>query len=425
MGKGGHLIMSMKERERLRMCARIKEGELNLREGSNQLCFSYRQMVRVYDRFVEEGDIGLVHRSRGRVSNRAKGFREEVIGLYKEKYMGFGPTLASEKFEKDGYEVDHDTVRLWLIQAGLWKRQRKRGPHRQWRERRKRFGELIQMDGSFHCWFDGDPKRYCLMVMVDDATGVTLSRFSNEETTDSAMRLMWDWIKKYGIPKALYTDRKNVYVTDRPATNEEQLSGEEPVTVFGKSCQKLGIGIIRAYSPQAKGRVERKNGVYQDRLVKELKLENIHDIDAANRFLRKGFEADLNRKFSVLPVEEEDAHRPVSKELHLKDVFCVEEDRRVNNDWTIQYQSRLFQIWKENKVRPLAGQKVVVREDLEGRLTLHYKGEKISCDVIEARLKRLEPEPTRKSRVIRRPASDHPWKTKYFMGTKEIKVATV
>jgi len=165
--------------------------------------------------------------------------------------------------------------------------------------------------------------------------------------------------------------------------------------------------------------------MYQDRLVKELKLAGICDIDAANDFLRKGYEADLNRRFCVAPMEEEDAHRPVSKEVRLRDVFCVEENRRVNNDWTIQYQGRLFQIRKDNKVCPPAGQKVVVRKDLEGRLTLQYKGEKIFYDVIEDRPKRLEPEPIRKSRVIRRPASNHPWKTGYFMGTKGTKVATV
>jgi len=420
----GHLIMSRKERERLRICGRIKEGGLKLSEWSNQLRLSYRQMLRVYGRFMQEGDAGLIHRSRGRSSNRVKGIRDEVIDLYREKYLGFGPTLASEKFEEAGYLVDHETVRLWLIQEGQWKRQRKRGPHRQWRERKRRFGELIQMDGSHHCWFEGDLQKYCLMVMVDDATGVSLSRFSHEETTEAAMRLLWAWIDLYGVPKALYTDRKNLYVTDRPATIEEQLAGEEPLTVFGKSCQRLGIGIIKAYSPQAKGRVERKNGVYQDRLVKELKLQGIGEIDAANRFLREGFEADLNRKFAVPPADEQDAHRPLSKELHLRDVFCFEEDRRVNNDWTVQYQGRLFQIRKENKVFPRTGQRVIIRRDLEGKLTLSYKGQKIAYDAIETRPQRLEPDTKKKSHLVHRPGPDHPWR-KPFTGTRELKEATV
>lgn len=414
--------MSRKEREYLRICVRIKEGGLKLSEGSNQLDLSYRQMLRVYHRFIEGGDAGLIHRSRGRISNREKGIAGEVMALYRERYLGFGPTLAAEKFEGAGYSVDHETVRRWLMKAGLWERQRKRGPHRQWRERKKRFGELIQMDGSFHCWFEGDPKRYCLMVMVDDATGVGLSRFSDEETTEAAMRLLWEWIDLYGIPKALYTDRKNVYVTDRPATEEEQLNGETPLTFFGKSCQRLGIGIIRAYSPQAKGRVERRNGVYQDRLVKELKLEKIVGIDEANRFLRSGFEADLNRRFSVSPAEAQDAHRPCSKGIDLREIFCFEEGRRVNNDWTIQYGGRLFQIRKGNNVLPGVGQRVVVRQDLEGNLTVHYKGQKVFYDVIEARPQRLESVTRRKSRIIHRPASDHPWR-QYFMGEKARKEA--
>ena len=205
---------------------------------------------------------------------------------------------------------------------------------------------------------------------------------------------------------------------------EEQLNGEKPLTAFGKSCQKLGIEIIKAYSPQAKGRVERRNGVFHDRLVKELNLKEIREIDAANCFLREGYEAGLNRKFSVPPVEEQDAHRLLQKGLHLKDLFCFEESRRVNNDWTIQYQSCFFQIRRENKVRPNAGQRVVVRRDLEGTLTLHYKGQKVFYDALEKRPQKLELNTKPKSRTIHHPASDHPWR-KCFMATKELKEATV
>lgn len=416
--KGGHLIMSRKERERLKVCGRIKQGGLKLKDGSEWLGLSYRQMLRVYHRFFQEGDGGLVHRSRGRLSNRAKGIRGEVIDLYRQKYLGFGPTLASEKFVEGGYSVDHETVRRWLVKEGLWEKQRKRGPHRKWRERKRHFGELIQMDGSFHCWFEGDPKRYCLMVMVDDATGVSLSRLSCEETTEAAMRLLWEWIELYGIPKALYTDRKNVYVTDRPATEEEQLNGDTPLTALGKSCKKLGIGIQKAYSPQAKGRVERKNGVYQDRLVKELKLRGILEIDPANQLLREGFEAHLNRKFAVPPAEEQDAHRPLSKEINLSDIFCFEEIRRVNNDWTIRYRNRLFQIRRENKTLPPAGQRVVVRQGLDGVLTLHYRGQNVFYDAISVRPKRLEPNTKQEPRVIHRPAPDHPWRKPFINNSR-------
>ena len=245
---------------------------------------------------MKEGDKGLIHRNRGRPSNRRKApeVKEMALALYREQYWDFGPTLAAEKLvERDGYEVNHETLRRWLLAAGLWKRQRNRPKHRQWRERKAHFGELVQMDGSHHRWFSGQEDKDCLMDMVDDATGRTLALMSEEETTVAAMRVLWAWVEKYGIPKALYVDWKNVYVTQREPTLEEQLSGELPLTQFGRACKKLGIEILPANSPQAKGRVERKHGVYQDRWVKELRLAGIRDIEGANQSLL-GFTESLN-----------------------------------------------------------------------------------------------------------------------------------
>ena len=252
--------MSQRERSRLVMMTRVREKAMSIKEASGALGVSYRQGRRIYKRYMEEGDKGLIHRNRGQPSNRGKAseVKEAVLGLYRERYWDFGPTLAAEKLvERDGYEVGHETLRRWLLAAGLWKRQRKRPKYRQ-RERKAHFGELVQMDGSHHKWFEDRGEERCLMDMVDDATGNTQALISEEETIVAAMKVLWVWVERYGIPKALYVDWKNVYVTQREPTLEEQLAGEFPLTQFGRACQKLGIEIITANSPQAKGRVERK-----------------------------------------------------------------------------------------------------------------------------------------------------------------------
>jgi transposase len=274
---------------------RVEAGNLKLKDAAVILGISYRQAKGIRSRHKQEGDRGLVHRSRGRTSNRGytQAVKDQVLCQYREIYAGYGPTLFAEHLqEMHGLEIDHETLRRWLLDKGLrQKRHRKRKPH---------FGEMVQMDGSHHDWLSGKGEQCCLMVMVDDATGYTMAGMSGEETTEAALRLLRSWIEVQGVPLALYTDRKNVFITEREPTLEEELSGQEPLSVFGKACQKLGIRIIPAYSPQAKGRVERKNGVFQDRWVKELALKGITDIDAANEELPT-FTAKLNRKFCVTP----------------------------------------------------------------------------------------------------------------------------
>jgi len=352
--EGGALAMSQKERSRLVVMSRVREQTMTIREASEMVGVSYRQCRRIYKRYVKEGDKGLIHRNRGRPSNRRKapGVKEIALALYREQYWDFGPTLAAEKLvERDGYEVNHETLRRWLLAAGLWKRQRNRPKHRQWRERKAHFGELVQMVGSHHMWFSGQEDKDCLMDMVDDATGRTLALMSEEETTVAAMRVLWAWVEKYGIPKALYVDWKNVYVTQREPTLEEQLSGELPLTQFGMACKKLGIEILPANSPQAKGRVERKHGVYQDRWVKELRLAGIRDIEGANQSLL-GFTESLNTKFAVEPRSSVDFHRPVPQDMDFRSVFCLEEQRTVGNDWVVRYKNHFFQILPQSKLPP-------------------------------------------------------------------------
>lgn len=378
----GHLLMSHKERQRKSALELVQSGGITLVEASGRMCLSYRQTLRVYARFVEQGDAGLVHCRRGKPSNRAcsVSFRDAVVCRYRERYQahGFGPTLAAEKLAAEGLHVDHETLRRWLLADGDWQKCRKHRQHRTRRERRAHFGELVQMDGSPHNWFGPDHGKSCLMNMVDDATGTTLGLLSPQETTEAAMTLLRRWIERYGVPVALYTDRKNVYITDREPTMEEQLAGDKPLTAFGKACKKLGIEIIAAHSPQAKGRVERSNGTYQDRLVKELALGGISTLEGANKVLVGGFTDGLNDRFAVAPADALDFHRPLHKAVVLDDVFCHEDHRVVQNDWTVSHENNRYQILKGNTPLPKPKDRILVRTHLDGRVQLLYREKKLA-----------------------------------------------
>jgi hypothetical protein len=373
----GHLLMSHKERQRKSALDLVQSGGITLVEASRRMGLSYRQTLRVYARFVEQGDAGLVHCRRGKPSNRAfpATFRDAVVLRYRERYQihGFGPTLAAEKLAAEGLHIDHETLRRWLLAGGDWKKCRKHREHRTRRERRAHFGELVQMDGSPHDWFGPDHGKSCLMNMVDDATGTTLGLLSPQETTEAAMTLLRRWIERYGVPVALYTDRKNVYITDREPTMQEQLAGDNPLTAFGKACKKLGIEIIAAHSPQAKGRVERSNGTYQDRFVKELALGGITTLQGGNKVLAGGFTDGLNNLFAVAPADELDYHRPLHKAVDLDDVFCHEEHRVLQNDWTVSHDNRRYQVLKANRPLPKPKDRILVRTHLDGAVQLLYR----------------------------------------------------
>jgi transposase len=413
----GHLLMSQKERKRRGAFEMVQRGSWSLVDAAERLEISYRQCRRSFKRYLLEDDAGLVHKGRGRPSNRRRGdgLRQAVIERCRETYEGFGPTLAAEKLEEEGYKVDHETLRRWLKTAGLWHKRRKRSPYRQRRERRRHFGELIQLDGSFHHWFGEGLPESCLIKLIDDATGIRLSLMAEEETTEACMRALWQWIRRYGMPKALYTDKKNVYVTDRKATLREQLAGEEPRTAFGMACAKLGIEIIAANSPQAKGRVERAHGVDQDRLVKELKLRGVTTIEGANELLAEGFTDKLNEKFAVPAKVEEDYHRRVPSELDLAHVFCFEENRVVTNDWVVRYHNRSFQISSQNESLPKPKSRVIVQRLLDGTVRLLYEEhalryKEVETTAVKAPLKTASPPKPPTLRTGIKPAANHPWR---------------
>src|SRR5213593_2185915 len=299
--------MSARELTRVEVLARVKAGALSVKSAAVMLHVSYRQAKRLVRRYRAAGAKGLRHGSAGRRSNHARptGERDCILALIREKYSGpvearFGPTLAAEHLaSEDHVTIHHDTLRRWMLAAGLWSRARKRSPHRQRRARKAHFGELVQLDGSCHLWYEARAPRGCLMNLVDDATGRTLARLGGEETIWAAADVLRRWIEAYGVPLALYTDWKNVYV--RVPNAEEQATGAVPLTQFGRMCASLGIQIIAASSPQAKGRVERNHGTHQDRLVKKLRRLGIADATAANAFLETTYLPEHNARFAQAP----------------------------------------------------------------------------------------------------------------------------
>jgi len=408
--------MSTGERRRLEILSRVKDQMVTLKKATDLLGLSYRHTRRIYKRYREQGDKGLIHKSRGRPSSHRieEKARDTIIKLYREKYWDFGPTLASEHLESsDNYALNHETLRGWLIKEGLWQKKRRRKKHRSWRERKEHIGELVQMDGSHHDWFEGRAKQAVLMVMVDDASSRTFARFFDGETTRAAMETFQTYAEYYGLPQALYVDRDSIYRCEREPTVEEQLKQIGPLTQFGRAMNTLGVKIIPAYSPQAKGRVERANGTFQDRLIKEMRLQGIKTMKKANRFLEEVFLPKYNEKFNVFPKKKEDLHRRIPEDIVLAEVLCFEESRQVQNDWTVRWRNQFFQLTKRNEALGLVKQRVTVREKLNGMIQLVYKGHILAYEKLQERPKKisLKVKPVTRNRTAWKPAPDHPWRT--------------
>lgn len=424
--------MSVKELKRAEVLARVKGGELTLRQASSLMGVSYRQAKRLWKRFRRRGAVALQHRSVGRRSNRRRpaALRRRVVELVRREFAGdarhdrFGPTLAAEHLlEEYGIAVDHETLRRWMLAAGCWSRVRAASPHRQRRERKAHFGELVQMDGSFDAWLEDRAPTACLMDLVDDATGRCDGRFEDQETMWGAVRSLRGWIERYGIPQALYTDWKNVYV--RKPTAAEIASGEVALTQFGRMCARLDLRIIPASSPQAKGRVERSNGTHQDRLIKKLRRAGIGDYGKANAYLVTTYWTGHNARFARPPAAAEDFHTPVPPGLDLDQVFRLETTRTVSNDWVVQHDNRLLQIERRQHVHPPARSTVLVCEYEDGHLELWYRDQRVRWTDITGQQPRPQREAppasarhgfaTRNRRpgvvVLRqKPAGCHPWR---------------
>jgi len=416
----GRTGLSKKELSRVEVMGRVKAGSLRLREAAELLGVCYRQARRIWARYRGGGAKALQHANCGRASNRAytAKFRAAVLKQVKARYEDFGPTLAAEHLASDdGLEVHAETLRRWMKEVGLWQRQRKRKPYRQRREAKAHFGELVQMDGSFHEWLEERGSQGCLMHMVDDATAKAMGRFSAEETMWAAAVLLRRWIECYGIPQALYTDWKNVYV--RPPNSQERMRGQPAVTQFGRMCARLGIRIIAASSPQAKGRVERAHGTHQDRLVKKLRLAGIVNYEQANAYLDEHYLADHNHRYARPAAQKADYHRLRPTARQLDEVFWLEEPRVVSEDWVVHYKNRLLQLQRQSQHWAPAKSRVLVRENQAGELAIHYRHQRLRFRELKAASTALgegrdtapsPAPPSPKPRHYVPPASNHPWR---------------
>jgi transposase len=384
--------MGQKELLRGKLMEMVKQGKMRLKAAALELKVSYRQGKRIYAAYLGGGDRALVHGNVGKPSGRrlAEETREQALALCRERYSDFGPVFAAEKLEEeDGIRVSADTLRRWLTAEGLWEGKRRRRAYRSRRERRSCCGELVQFDGSRHDRFEGRMPRCCLMTMIDDATNIRYSRLFEAETTAGAMTVLSYWIRKYGIPQALYCDHKNAFVLTREPAEAELLKGiTEPKSHFGKACEKLGVEVIAASSPQAKGRVERNHGLDQDRLVKELRLAGISTIEEANRFLEEIYLPKMNGRFSRPAANPADAHVPLGT-VSLEEILCFEHERTVSNDYVIRFECRMFQILRTGRILPRPGDRVIVRIRLDGSLSILWKGKPLPAESLFNILKPL------------------------------------
>jgi transposase len=423
--------MSAKERDRLKVMAAMRQGRLKQVEAARLMKLSIRHVRRIQRRYAEEGDAGLVHRSRGQPSNRrmAAATREEVLTRVRADYADFGPTLASEKLaQRDGLPVSRETLRQWMVEDGLWKVRRRGRRVHLWRPRRSCAGELVQMDTSEHDWFEGRGEAEpVLITVIDDATSKTVSRFYPGDTTLANLDVVGRYVRRYGLPLNTYADRKSLFKALRPPTQAEALTGREPESQVARALRELGMPYIPAGSPQAKGRVERSFQTEQDRLVKELRLAGIQTIDAANLFLEQTYLPERNRRFAVLPASSVDAHRPVG-EYDLAAILSVQTLRTVASDYTVRHEGRRYQIDRRSIRGGLRGSKVLVEDRIDGSMKLRWQGRYLrfhALPEVAPPVRAASPTATRRGRrgsasserakgstaaSPRRPAADHPWR---------------
>jgi len=411
------ITMSREEAKRLHIIHQALNKKISQTEAASLIDLSDRQIRRMIKRIRKEGDEGICHRSRGKTSNHriSKKIKDKTLKLFREQYKDFNLVHATEKmFEVHGIALSDETLRLWLKEAEIPYKKRKVRKHRQRREPRAHFGELVQIDGSHHDWFEGRGPICVFMGYIDDATNTVHGRFYDYEGTMPAMDSLKRYIKRYGIPQSVYLDKHSTYKSWAEPTIEEQLNDQKPMSHFEKSLTALAIEVIHANSPQAKGRVERLFKTLQDRLVREMRLLGIKSVDEANEFLIT-YLPKYNKKFKKEAVYEVDLHRPALHSRELDRILCIKEERTVKNDFTIAYKNTLYQIEQATQAK-----KVMVEERLDGTLHITYNGQDLSFREITNKLARdtAEAPLLLKEKKPWTPPVDHPWK-KLFLSKRK------
>jgi transposase len=419
MALKGLLTMNTKELERLCLIEKVIDKRLSQMMAAQHLGLTVRQIKRLVRQYKDYGAEGLVSKQRGSRSNRKYSDEkiEAIKTLVMTHYYDFGPKFAAEKlYEKHAIKVSKETLRQWMVNWGLWKakRQKQVQVHPQ-RERRACFGELIQIDGSPHPWFEERGPKCCLLVAIDDATSQLCSlHFEPTETTEGYFKLMHKYIIEYGLPLATYSDRHGIFRINLPAASEET------ETQFGRAARQLGIEVICAHSPEAKGRVERANQTLQDRLVKEMRLLGISDIESANAYLPTYIQ-DHNSRFAVEAQSSENANRkdlPTKEEMNL--ILSYQDERKISKNLEISYENVIYQIKTNTKGYRLQHATVTVCKDLHGVITLVCQGKileytcheraKPNAAIVDAKQLELKVDSIRNNTKKYTPPANHPWR---------------
>jgi len=371
------LLLTQRDRDVLKVLHELRRGHITQRQAAEQLKLTTRWVRELAERIEVQGDRAIIHGLRGQASPHkiAEKIEKRAVTIIGREYADFGPTLASEYLWRDHQiTASRETVRQWMLRAKLWKRRRGSEPVHVWRPRRSCFGELVQWDTSDHDWLEGRGERIYLIGMIDDASSRGWGRFALHDSTAENMRLLWTWVEKYGRFLDGYMDGAGLFETNRPNQRDEERDGKLPETQIGRALRELGIGRIRALSPQAKGRIERFFQTAQDRLVKGMRKRGVCSLETANRYLEKEYLPLWNDRFTVRPANETDAHRPLGKEHDLASILSHVEQRVIGEDYTIRYGGRLYQVAREG-IRPgLKKQNVRVEERLDGDLAVLWQG---------------------------------------------------
>jgi transposase len=410
MAEKDSIMLRQRELKRLHVLHKVLEGRLTQTEAAALVSLTDRQLRRIVKRIRKEGDKGICHKARGKPSNRRlpSKLKKRIVHLYHKTYTDFGPTLFTEKLEeREGITISHETARTWLMEEGAWELHRRHRAHRQWRERKDHYGAMLQMDGSHHDWFEGRGPACVFMGYIDDATGRVYGKFYGYEGTIPAMDSFKKYIGKYGLPMSVYLDKHTTYKSPAEPTLEDELNGTEPLSEFGRALAELGVELIHAHSPQAKGRIERLFNTLQDRLVKEMRLEGISTMEEANKFL-VSYLPWYNRRFAVQPKKKENLHRR-PKGLDLDTILCMKIERTLKNDNTIQHNRILYQI--EDRLRT---KRVMVEDRIDGTMRIRYNGVCVSFHEIMQRPVREQKEPPFCSRsTAHTPSAGHPWRRRW------------
>jgi hypothetical protein len=378
----GLIVMSERDLQRLEVLSKVTAGRMTLVSAAHVLDLSTRQVRRLLDRISTGGAASIRHKAIGRPSNNriSSGVRDYAFALIRERYADFGPTLAAEKLaERDGLMVSRETVRQWMSDAGLWLSRKQRRTFHQPRLRREAYGELVQIDGSEHRWFEGRGDPCSLLVFIDDATGKLMQlRFVRSESAFSYFEALELYLKAHGAPVAFYSDKHSVF-----RVAKKDAKGGQGMTQFGRALCELDIEILCANSSQAKGRVERMNRTLQDRLIKDLRLEGICGMDDGNAFLPRFMER-YNRQFAVPPARSDDLHRPLNLAPdRLRDVLCKREQRYVGAQLTFSYERRRILLDENEVTRGLVGRYVETYAFADGRLDVRWKGHSLPYRVFD------------------------------------------